>query len=86
LSETEGPRNLRELLCTRFAPGVAVGNAVGGQVVLEGKLRLTGKRAAIAFGEQAQLFHHAFRQAKADGPVFVPVWDSAGATHRHIVL
>src|SRR5947209_17851058 len=78
LGETERPRNLPELLCTRFALGAAVGDAVGSQVVLKCELCLTGKRAAIAFGEQAQFFHHAFRQAKADGAMLVPVWDYTG--------
>jgi hypothetical protein len=55
-------------------------------MMLEGKLSLAGKRSAILFCEQAQLFHHLFWQAKTHGPLFVPIRAFAGASHRHIVL
>ena len=54
---------------------------ISGQVILEGNLRLPGKRSAIAPGQAAQLVHHLIGQAKADGFVPVTIWVSTDSSH-----
>src|SRR5437867_3465274 len=39
---------------------------VGGEMILQGNLDLSGKSSSVRFRQEPKLFHHVFRQAKAD--------------------